>query len=130
MRIFGLLDCPLLDKGSKSEGLRAVLTDEDGKRYKLYRANTLPISDPFFITYSGRKIGISGENEERTGNFLVHSIILEDGTEIFPEMQNKGNLVSFSANFSTKMPQNTKTGESPKRTPRKVKKKLNKLHLK
>ena len=42
--IHGILECPLLDLGSKSEGRRAILTDDEGKKYKLYRAGILPVS--------------------------------------------------------------------------------------
>ena len=35
--IHGILECPLLNLGSKSEGRRAILTDDEGKKYKLYR---------------------------------------------------------------------------------------------
>ena len=34
--IHGILECPLLDHGSKSEGRRAILTDNDGKKYGNY----------------------------------------------------------------------------------------------
>ena len=47
--IHGILECPLLNLGSKSEGRRAILTDDEGKKYKLYRAGILPAGDPFFI---------------------------------------------------------------------------------
>ena len=49
--IHGILECPLLNLGSKSEGRRAILTDDEGKKYKLYRAGILPAGDPFFIPY-------------------------------------------------------------------------------
>ena len=83
--IHGILECPLLDHGSKSEGRRAILTDDDGKKYKLYRAGILPYGDPFFIPYDGMPIGVTGSLEEETGNFLVTSLLLEDGTEVFPQ---------------------------------------------
>ena len=70
--IHGILECPLLDHGSKSEGRRAILTDDDGKKYKLYRAGILPYGDPFFIPYDGMHIGVT-------------SLLLEDGTEVFPQ---------------------------------------------
>ena len=44
--IHGILECPLLNLGSKSEGRRAILTDDEGKKYKLYRAGILPAGDP------------------------------------------------------------------------------------
>lgn len=72
--IHGILECPLLDHGSKSEGRRAILTDDDGKKYKLYRAGILPYGDPFFIPYDGMHIGVTGSLEEETGNFLVTSL--------------------------------------------------------
>lgn len=40
--IHGILECPLLNLGSKSEGRRAILTDDEGKKYKLYRAGYYP----------------------------------------------------------------------------------------
>ena len=82
--IHGILECPLLDAGSKSEGRKAILMGDDGKKYKLYRAGILPTGDPFFIPYDGRHIGVDGNEEEETGSFLVTSILLDDGTEIFP----------------------------------------------
>ena len=72
--IHGILECPLLDAGSKSEGRKAILTDDDGKKYKLYRAGMLPAGDPFFIPYDGMHVGIRGNEEEETGRFLVTSI--------------------------------------------------------
>ena len=83
--IHGILECPLLNLGSKSEGRRAILTDDEGKKYKLYRAGILPAGDPFFIPYDGIHIGVSGNAEEETGSFLVTSILLDDGTEVFPQ---------------------------------------------
>ena len=83
--IHGILECPLLNLGSKSEGRRAILTDDEGKKYKLYRAGILPAGDPFFIPYDGMHIGVSGHAEEETGSFLVTSILLDDGTEVFPQ---------------------------------------------
>ena len=83
--IHGILECPLLNLGSKSEGRRAIWTDDEGKKYKLYRAGILPAGDPFFIPYDGIHIGVSGNAEEETGSFLVTSILLDDGTEVFPQ---------------------------------------------
>ena len=83
--IHGILECPLLNLGSKSEGRRAILTDDEGKKYKLYRAWILPAGDPLFIPYDGMHIGVSGNAEEETGSFLVTSILLDDGTEVFPQ---------------------------------------------
>lgn len=83
--IHGILECPLLDVGSKSEGRKAILTGTDGKKYKLYRAGILPAGDPFFIPYDGMHVEIRGTEEEGTGNFLVTSILLDDGTEIYPQ---------------------------------------------
>lgn len=40
--IHGILECPLLNLGSKSEGRRAILTDDEGKKYKLYRPGYYP----------------------------------------------------------------------------------------
>lgn len=51
--IHGILECPLLDHGSKSEGRRAILTDDDGKKYKLYRAGILPSGDRFLSIMTG-----------------------------------------------------------------------------
>ena len=39
----------------------------------------------FFIPYDGMYIGVTGSLEEETGNFLVTSLLLEDGTEVFPQ---------------------------------------------
>ncbi len=83
--IHGILECPLLDAGSKSEGRKAILTGDDGKKYKLYRAGMLPAGDPFFIPYDGMHVGIRGNEEEETGSFLVTSILLDDGTEVIPQ---------------------------------------------
>ena len=83
--IHGILECPLLDHGSKSEGRRAILTDDDGNKYKLYRAGILPSGEALVLAYDGMYIGVTGSLEEETGNFLVTSLLLEDGTEVFPQ---------------------------------------------
>ncbi len=80
--VYGIIEMPLMDEGSKSEGPRAVLTDDEGKRYFLYRAGTLSSDDPFFKDYVGMRVGVVGEDEPDTGNFCVNKIILEDGTEV------------------------------------------------
>ncbi len=85
MVIYGLLECPLMDVASKSEGRKAILTDDAGKKYKLYRKDVLPPFDEFFIPYSNQRIGVNGNDERSTGSFLVQSILLEDGKEIFPQ---------------------------------------------
>ncbi len=85
MKIYGLLDCPLRGVGSKSEGTRAILTDAEGREYKLYRAGAFAVSDSFFLPYAGMNVTVSGTDEPRTGNFRVESILLEDGTEVVPE---------------------------------------------
>ena len=71
--------------GPRVEIRRPEGTDDDGKKYKLYRAGILPSGDPFFIPYDGMHIGVTGSVEEETGNFLVTSLLLEDGTEVFPQ---------------------------------------------
>ena len=83
--IHGIIECRLQHVGSKSEGVRAVLKGDDGRTYKLYRVGILPAGDPFFIPYDGMHIGVTGSVEEETGNFLVTSLLLEDGTEVFPQ---------------------------------------------
>ncbi|MEI3422169.1 MAG: hypothetical protein V8R91_14605 [Butyricimonas faecihominis] len=70
--IHGILECPLLNLGSKSEGRRAILTDDEGKKYKLYRAGILPAGDPFFIPYDGMHIGVSGSRRKKQGAFWLH----------------------------------------------------------
>ncbi len=85
MVIYGFLECPLMDVGSKSEGRKAILTDDAGRKYKLYRKDVLPSWDEFFIPYSNQRIGVNGNEEPNTGSFLVHSMLLEDGREIFPQ---------------------------------------------
>ncbi len=85
MTVYGLLECPLTGVGSKSEGRRPVLTDDEGRKYKLYRAGVLPVSDKFFDQFEGQRIGVTGRDEPRTGNFLVESVLMEDGAEILPE---------------------------------------------
>ncbi len=85
MVINGILECPLVDVGSKSEGRRAFLTDESGKRYKLYRKDVWPVSDEFFYQYSEKQVSIEGEEESDTGSFLVQSITLSDATETLPQ---------------------------------------------
>lgn len=70
------------DSSSKSEGYRACLTDMEGKIYKLYRAGRLAYMDEFFLPFDGKELRLSGTYEEVTDDFLVESVILEDGTEI------------------------------------------------
>ena len=108
--IHGILECPLLDAGSKSEGRKAILTDDDGKKYKLYRAGILSAGDPFFIPYDGMHVKICGNEEEETGSFLVTSILLDDGTEIFPQP------VEFPTGVPIELP-------SPRKSKKQLKKK-------
>ena len=84
MVIYGFLECPQVDIGSKSDGRIAILTDSFGKKYKLYRKDVLPSFDKFFIPYANQRIGVNGNEEPETGSYLVNSILLEDGTEVFP----------------------------------------------
>ncbi len=120
MTVYGLLECPLSDIGSKSEGRRAVLTDDEGRQYSLYRADVMPGSDPFFLQYEGRRIGVSGTDEPRTGDFLVESILLEDGTEVFPEPLVEEGLEDFPDGFVLPVPEASKneTVRSRKLSPR------------
>lgn len=69
------------DEGSKSEGFRASLIADEGKRYRLYRAGMLPYDDPFFEPLDGLSVKAEGEYEEETGYFRVDSVTLEDKSE-------------------------------------------------
>lgn len=81
MTINGILECPLLDVGSKSEGRRAILTDSEGNTYKLYRPEVHPVDDEYFYRFIGMQITVTGKHEPRTGNFLVESITQQENTE-------------------------------------------------
>lgn len=72
--IIGTIRCDTFDKESKSEGTRAVLVGKDGREYKLYRKETYPVDDAILISFDGKEVQITGENEEDTGNFCVVSI--------------------------------------------------------
>lgn len=82
MTIHGKIEYRMSDSGSKSEGFRAFLTDEEGRIYKLYRADRLPYGDPFFQPLDGMEAEVVGTFEEDTGYFLVETIILDDGNEL------------------------------------------------
>ncbi len=76
--INGILECPLMDVGSKSEGKRAILTDDLGNTYQLYRSGVYPVNDEYFYQFIGMKVIVTGIDEPRTGNFLVESITAEE----------------------------------------------------
>lgn len=74
-KIHGIIECMFLDAGSKSEGVKAVLTDDEGKKFILYRANILPQADTFFLPYDGMSVTVDGSEEPQSGTILVNSII-------------------------------------------------------
>ena len=61
--IIGTIRCDTFDKESKSD-----------REYKLYRKETYPVDDAILISFDGKEVQITGENEEDTGNFCVVSI--------------------------------------------------------
>lgn len=81
MTIYGTIEYRMGDEGSKSEGFRASLIADEGKRYRLYRAGMLPYDDPFFEPLDGLSVKAEGEYEEETGYFRVDSVTLEDKSE-------------------------------------------------
>lgn len=87
MTIYGTIEYRMGDEGSKSEGFRASLIADEGKRYRLYRAGMLPYDDPFFEPLDGLTVKAEGEYEEETGYFRVDSVILEDETEAEAEVE-------------------------------------------
>lgn len=87
MTIYGTIEYRMGDKGSKSEGFRASLIADDGKRYRLYRAGMLPYDDPFFEPLDSLSVKAEGEYEEETGYFRVDSVTLEDKPEAEDETE-------------------------------------------
>lgn len=87
MTIYGTIEYRMGDEGSKSEGFRASLIADEGKRYRLYRAGMLPYDDPFFEPLDGLTVKAEGEYEEETGYFRVDSVTLEDETEAEAEVE-------------------------------------------
>ncbi len=81
MTIYGILQCPILDEGSKSEGRRAILTDEQGNTYKLYRPEAYPVNDEYFYQFIGKPVIVTGDLERRTGNFKVESISIDESVQ-------------------------------------------------
>lgn len=115
--IYGIMEYKLRNKGSKSQGMAAILKTKDGKEYLLYRADYLPYNDSFFSAFNGKEIGVNGTAEDVTGFFCVNSILSEDGTEIVPD----GNIMDL---FTMDNPIIVKS-----RIPRKLKKQLKKNKL-
>lgn len=87
MTIYGTIEYRMGDEGSKSEGFRASLIADEGKRYRLYRAGMLPYDDPFFEPLDGLTVKAEGEYEEETGYFRVDSVTLEDKPEADDETE-------------------------------------------
>lgn len=86
--IKGHIKLQLLDEGSKSEGVVAILTTDEDREYKLYRTNKLPQDDTFFATYDDREVTIEGEIEERYGNICVETITIVENREEVKEDKN------------------------------------------
>lgn len=75
--IRGKIQCRTFNAGSKSEGMRAVLTDSDGNEYMLYRAGVYPVNDKYFLDMDGMDVSVTGEKED-SGDFCVSSAVPAD----------------------------------------------------
>lgn len=77
MQIKGQLQLKWQNPGSKSEGVYAILLSEEGREWRLYRANQLPLNDPYFEPYEGATLRLEGVEEEN-GYFRVEGLEVEN----------------------------------------------------
>jgi len=80
----GTLSIRLQNKGSKSEGLYAILTDAEEKKWTLYRPEYYPANDEFFTPFDGHQVSVEGEPE--LDNYIcVNNITIIEETKEEPE---------------------------------------------
>lgn len=112
-------------EGSKSEGMVALLTTDEGKEYTLYRAGKMPQNDKFFATLNNAEVEITGSIEEENNYICVESITLADrSTLIAKEEAVQSPSILFTDNSNAKPV--TVENKSKGRLPRKQKKQLKK----
>lgn len=121
--IKGKISVILQEAGSKSEGAVAQLHTADGKRYTLYRKDSLPQDDPFFGELDAQEVTVNGSIEEENRYICVDSIILADGTTLLPPAAAPSAKIIF-LDETTDAPSLQK---NVKRLPRKLKKLLKKI---
>lgn len=73
IQIKGKLQLKWQNPGSKSEGCYAILLGESEREWRLYRANQLPLNDPYFEPYEGATLCLEGVEEEN-GYFRVEGL--------------------------------------------------------
>lgn len=124
--ISGTINLRLTAEGSKSEGHTAILRNDEGCEYTLYRKDMLPVNDPFFAPYDNRYVTVTGtvEQSREHTSICVASMTLDDGTEIEPQPEALPLTGSIFLRGGT-----PEAEESVKRLPRKLKK-LRKKQLK
>ena len=76
----GKLTIELLNEGSKSEGLYAILTAGDNKTWTLYRSGAYPAGDDFFKPFNGHQVSVEGE-QEMDKYICVENITITDETK-------------------------------------------------
>ena len=84
----GKITIELFNEGTKSEGLYAILTDSEAKRWILSRPGVHPAGDEFFTPFADHQVSVEGE-KELDKYIRVENITITDETK--EESENEQN---------------------------------------
>lgn len=112
-------------EGSKSEGMVALLTTDEGNIYTLYRAGKMPQNDKFFATVNNAEVKVTGSVEEGNNYICVESMTLADGTTLTAKEEPMQSPSIIFTDNSNEIPVTVKSKNKGK-LPRKLKKQLKK----